>query len=175
MGNKQTRSDEARKMNKELIRELFDYRDGVLYWRAKPCNTSPVLIGSEAGNIRPTDKRRRIRLFRKFYYSYQLIYMHHHGYIPKYLDHINGNPSDDRIENLRECNMSQNNMNAIIPKHNSSGSKNVHWSSCKNKWIVKMRINKTNKHIGEFKDFELADLIAKEARNKYHGQFVCGR
>ena len=159
----------------ERVRELFNYDDGLLRWKMKPRKTSSVVVGSIAGSVRNTDGRRRIRVDRKFYYSYQLIYLYFHRVIPGYIDHVNGDTGDDRIHNLRECNMSQNNMNSVTPKHNKSGAKNVHWSSRNKKWIVKLKVNKINKHIGCFDDFELAELVASEAREKYHGPFICRR
>jgi len=32
--------------------------------------------------------------------------------------------------------------------------------------------NKIKKHLGYFKDFEFACLVADEARRKYHGEFA---
>ena len=50
------------------------------------------------------------------------IYLHHavwavcNGCFPKQqIDHINGNKRDNRIENLREVNQSENNMNVLYP------------------------------------------------------------
>ena len=34
------------------------------------------------------------------------------------------------------------------------------------------RVNKKPKYIGVYEDLELAELVAMEARNKYHGQFA---
>jgi hypothetical protein len=33
-------------------------------------------------------------------------------------------------------------------------------------------VNKKRKYIGSFEDVELADLVAQEARDKYHGRFA---
>jgi len=35
-----------------------------------------------------------------------------------------------------------------------------------------MQFNNKFKLIGRFDDLELADLVAQEVRNKYHGEFV---
>ena len=37
-----------------------------------------------------------------------------YGRLPKQIDHINGNPKDHRIENLREVNQSENDMNRVF-------------------------------------------------------------
>jgi hypothetical protein len=37
---------------------------------------------------------------------------------------------------------------------------------------VRVKVNKKQKHIGVFEDIELADLVAQEARNKFHGAFA---
>jgi hypothetical protein len=37
---------------------------------------------------------------------------------------------------------------------------------------VKINVNKNTKSLGTFKDLELAELVAMEARNKYHGNFA---
>ena len=55
---------------------------------------------------------------------------------------------------------------------NKSGSKNVHWNKQRNKWTVMIRVDKKQKYIGLFEDLELAELVATEARDKYHKEFV---
>ena len=46
---------------------------------------------------------------------HQLVWVWHKGYWPTQLDHINGDKSDNRIENLREVTMSENNLNKEHP------------------------------------------------------------
>jgi hypothetical protein len=88
------------------------------------------------------------------------------------VDHIDGNPSNNRIENLRGATNAQNLQNAKIHQNNTSGIKNVHFDKQKNRWNVQLRIDKKIKHFGLYKDLELAELVATEARNKYHGDFA---
>ncbi len=96
----------------------------------------------------------------------------HYGYLPNYIDHINNISTDNRIENLREANKSENNYNSKLRITNVSGAKNVCWNKKQKKWIVSLGVNNQIKYFGSFNDFELADLVAIEARSKYHKQFA---
>lgn len=95
------------------------------------------------------------------------------GSMCKLLDHINGVLTDNRIENLRPATVVQNQRNAIKRKDNTSGVKNVSWHKGAKKWGVQMCVNKRIKHLGYYADLELAELVAKEARAKFHLDFAC--
>lgn len=156
-------------ITKEILNFLFDYKDGELYWKFSLSSKSPK--GCIAGSIK-NDKYRRIAINKKPYLAHRLIFMMFHGYMPKIVDHIDGNRINNRIENLREATHSQNQWNAGKNKNNTSGYKNVTWNTRKSKWLVNIRTHKKDIHIGYFDDIELADLVAQEARDKYHGQFA---
>ena len=104
-------------------------------------------------------------------YEHRLVYLWHFGYVPKEIDHINGDKRDNRIENLREANRSQNMRNVKLKRNNTSGAKGVCWSKEKNKWVVRVSVNKKTIHCGYYEDFELAALVSAEAIDKYHGYF----
>jgi len=92
-----------------------------------------------------------------------------YGYVPKLIDHIDGNSENNKIENLRESNKSLNACNSKTPSHNTSGHKGVIWLKREKKWLAKVQINKKVMHLGTFTDIELACLVADEARILYHG------
>jgi hypothetical protein len=94
------------------------------------------------------------------------------GEVPETVDHINGNRSDNRIENLRACSQADNNKNVRTSKVNKSGVKNVSWYAPYQKWRVALRVKGKQKCIGYYGDKELAALVAHEARNKYRGEFA---
>lgn len=50
------------------------------------------------------------------------------------VDHINQDPTDNRIKNLRYATKSQNGMNQKTNTRNTSGFKGVSWSKQKKKW-----------------------------------------
>ena len=106
---------------------------------------------------------------RKIYLAHRVIFAIHKGYMPEFIDHIDGNKLNNKIENLRACTDQQNKFNMTVKACSKSGIKHV--MKFKNAWNVRMRINGKMKHIGQFKDLELAQLVAEEARLKFHGEF----
>ena len=92
------------------LRKTFEYRDGELIWRVPPENHKG-LAGKSAGNITPKGYM-KIQFLGKSYKRHQLVYFYHYGRFPRPVcDHINRNRADDRIENLRELTIEQNNRN----------------------------------------------------------------
>ena len=154
-------------LTQDYLNTIFEYKDGELFWNVK---RSGIQKGDMAGCI-DSKGYKRIRLNRKKILNHRIIFMMHHGFLPKMLDHINLNRLDNKIENLREANRIQNGQNRIL-KSNTSSYKNVYWHTQAQKWYVRLIVNKKNKSLGLYDNLELAGLIAEEARNKYHGVFA---
>ena len=106
-----------------LLKEHFDYRDGHLFW-IKPTNNR-VKAGHQFGSY--DNYGYRVGGFNgKVYKEHRLIWLYHYKTWPKEcIDHINGNPGDNRIENLEWCNHSLNNIHALDNKlRNTAGKLN---------------------------------------------------
>ena len=156
-------------MEQEKVREYFDYVDGNLYWKVRKAKC--IQIGQLAGTFDKTTGYHRIHFDSKFQKTHRMIFLYHHGYLPSYIDHIDGNKTNNRIENLREVTVSQNCMNQKISTRNTSGTKGVMWHKRDKKWFVQLRINKICHSFGYYDDKELAELVAMEATNKFHKDF----
>jgi hypothetical protein len=96
----------------------------------------------------------------------------HYGFLPKYIDHIDGNPLNNRIENLRPCTASENLCNAKTRKNNVSGTKGVSWFKPKQKWRARVSFNKKEYHIGYFDSQKAAEVAVTLARKNIHQKFA---
>jgi hypothetical protein len=150
--------------------EVFEYRDGKLYWKIS--NTNAIKVGQEIGTENARGYR-RVSIDGNTYAVHRVIWIMFYGELSKetQVDHINGDAADNRIENLRLANNSQNCCNRRM-KPNNSGIKNVSFVKESQKYRVSLQVNKQRKFLGYYEDLELAELVALEARNKYHGEFA---
>ena len=151
----------------DYLKSLYTYKNGELFWKV---NKGSVKAGDKVGYF--NGRYFVSKLDGKLQQLSRLIFTYHNGYIPKYIDHINGNTKDNRIENLREVTAAQNNHNRAIAKNNKSGVKGLSFSKASKKWKAQIEINYKQIHLGYFVDKELAELVINEARNKYHGQYA---
>jgi len=151
---------------KEVLQEMFTYRDGGLYWRV---NRSNVSIGARAGTNR-SDGYRRIRISKKPYYEHRLIYLFHHGKMPEIIDHIDANSSNNRVENLRPCTKQENGRNS--KGWGSTGVKGVYFYKPTQTYQASISVNGAQLYLGRFKTIEEAEAVVMAAREKYHGEFA---
>jgi len=155
-------------MTYDEAHSLFEYRDGVLHWRVKPARR--MTVGDSAGTVCGSGHL-RVRYKRKTYAVHSVIWFLHYGVWPSEIDHIDTNKLNNKIENLRLANC-KNQQNVGFRCDNTSGAKNVYWHASAKRWAVLVTADKIRHSLGYFDDFELADLVATEARNKYHGVFA---
>jgi hypothetical protein len=156
-------------ITQKQVKDLFEYRDGELYWIVSLAHK--IKIGDMAGSINNTGYR-RVGVNNKDYLNHRLIFLMFHGYLPQYIDHIDGNLLNNRIENLRSATKSENSQNTRKRIDNSSGVKNVTWLKRDKKWRVELNVNGNRKNFGHYYDIEVAKFIAETMRYKYHGAFA---
>jgi hypothetical protein len=156
-------------ISKKQLNELFLYEDGVLYWKNPKSNR--LKIGDKAGAIAP-DKRERICLKGKLVLTHRVIFAFHHCYWPKYVDHIDCNKANNKIENLRETTVAQNQWNRGLDRNNTSGIKGVYYDKSRNKWAVGIRKNNQKIFLGRFDTLEEAKKQIELHRIEIHGEFA---
>lgn len=96
-----------------------------------------------------------------------------HGRWPtRFIDHINGKPSDNRIANLREANDSQNTVNRLKRKPTKTGYIGVQPAKSKSGWAAKIRCNGKLCHLGTFATAEEAARAYDAKAREVHGEFA---
>lgn len=155
-------------LSQDMLKEIFEYREGNLYWRYS--KRGGVKVGDKAGTL-TTSRYYRVKLNKQEYYLHRLIYLYHHGYLPECIDHIDRDTTNNKIENLREATKAENCRNQKISKNNTTGVKGVSWFKRDNKWHAKIKVNKKDIHLGYYTNIEDAIKKIKEAREFYHKEF----
>ncbi len=81
------------------------------------------------------------------------------------VDHINGNPSDNRLCNLRLASHSMNGRNGRMRSTNTSGVSGVCWDKSVGKWHARVYIDPyKSKTLGVFEDMDDARAAVESAR-----------
>lgn len=106
------------------------------------------------------------------YAIHRIIFYVFNGYLPLIIDHIDGNPLNNKIENLREATPSQNLANTRISKNNTSGFKGVFYHKSTGKWQASVRFNGRLLHLGLFSDISDAVKVRQEKFNQLYGDFA---
>lgn len=146
-------------------------------WNAKNAN-------QEAGNIyTPKNKKTSYVVIcitlnekKKFYRAHRLAILYTEGHWPaEQVDHIDGDGTNNRKDNLREVNDQENSKNRPMQSNNTSGTVGVCWSKAAKKWHVQMSENGKKIHGGFFINKEEAiakrkELEIEQGYHKNHGR-----
>ena len=162
-------------LSQEYVKSRFEYKDGNLYkkqmkrdsarknqWNAKHAGKKLGCLDSQGyiSTCLSIDGK-------GWYFSlHRLIFLYHHGYNPKYVDHIDGNRSNNLIENLREVTKVENCKNARLSSQNKSGKPGVYETPNGN-WIARISHNKKRLNLGTFSSLEEAIIARNKAEISY--------
>ena len=155
------------------LEELFEYRDGTLYgkevgWRRKASNSRVMgrPLGSPMGSghliLKFKDKRGKKHSF----LVHRVVYMMHHGCLPEMLDHINRDPADNRIDNLRPATKSLNSQNRGAQSNTKWGVRGIYQDKYGG-YNVHIQISGKRKSLGRTMCLGKAWRMRKDAEAKY--------
>jgi hypothetical protein len=128
------------------LHNAFEYGEGHLYYKISPAWR--IKIGQKAGSI--SAGYLAVRIKNKTYKIHRLIFLYHKGYLPKEIDHIDRNPLNNKIENLREATRSENMRNTKLMSTNQSGYRGVCWHTPMQKWRAQISFQGKKIHLGYF-------------------------
>lgn len=107
-------------------------------------------------------------IFNKSVYAHRVVWAMHHGYWNRTdIDHINGNPCDNRIENLRLVSHQENCKNQKLRSTNKTGKMGVDFRKETQKYRARIMVDGKTLNLGEFKEFDKAVKEREEAEIKY--------
>lgn len=107
------------------------------------------------------------------YLAHRIIWYIGHGKdATDFIDHIDGDRLNNRLENLRLATHPMNMANRPKPPHNTSGAKGVHLRKDNGKWRAKITANRKNISLGQFSTFDEAHSAVKAARIRLHGVYA---
>jgi len=175
-------------MGLELLHRLVRYEPetGKLFWKPRTpemfksgsvssesiCDLwNKNFAGAEALNADHGDGYKHGSLMGKKCLAHRVVWFLHHGSWPDdQVDHINGDRSDNRIENLRAVSNLVNGRNRRKSVRNSSGITGVYWCPEQSKWRASICVDGKLKHLGRFDTIEAAASARKRAEmvNSFH-------
>lgn len=86
------------------------------------------------------------------------------------VDHINGNPLDNRRSNLRVVTHQENMFNKKVYKSNTSNVKGVNLNK-KGLWVARIQVSNKRIFLGSSKDKAVAEKLRLDAEKKYFGKY----
>ncbi len=150
----------------EFLKKTFYYKDGVLYWKNhRRLGGKPAGYTTSKGYIQVrviTDDKKNICLL-----SHRIIFALHNNYLPDLVDHIDRNPSNNHVDNLRDASKCINAINTNKPLNNTSGFKGVSLHKKTNKWTAQLKFKGRKIHLGLFDNIEDAVKARKKGEEVY--------
>lgn len=129
-------------------------------------------IGTIAGGVSSSGYH-SVWILGKTYQAHRLAFLYVTGNFPaQVVDHIDGNKLNNIWTNLRMCSQVENTYNRKLNKDNTSGTKGVYFNKARQKWVVQVRGQGKSGYLGLYDSLELANLVATEARELYHGAYA---
>lgn len=155
----------------EVLHRYLSYNanTGSLRWRIRPTLNSTRKAGDVAGCV---DKRRGNLVVRVPGYpltqAHRIVWAISRGTWPELIDHINGDPSDNRLANLRAANHRINceNRRRPLARPGSAGLLGVVYS--RNGYQAQIGVRGQNIYLGRFRTAEAAHAAYLAAKRAMH-------
>jgi hypothetical protein len=164
----------AKVITQMRLKQLFSY-DAASGIFTRIATTGPNSRIGQAAGWSGGNGRIYIKIDGASYQAHRLAWLYVHGEFPEAdIDHINMDPQDNKISNLRCATRSQNNANKERTQLNKSGFKGVNFHKASNKFIAQISHQGKKLYLGIFNTPEEASAIYKNRAEKLFGEFSRG-
>lgn len=172
------------RIDPQILREAIDYDPltGGMQWKHRPVEHFVSADSAKRWNKAHAGKTihgtpdangyLRVNMRGTPFLAHQLIWALTHGEYAEWIDHRNGNPSDNRLSNLRACTRADNQHNQRTRKTNTSGFKGVSFHKATGRWRASIFLHSKQKHLGMFDDPAAAHAAYRAAADLMHGEFA---
>ena len=155
----------------DFFKSIFSYENGSLYYLESYKNGR--YSGKIAGRVQKSGykKYRQLKIGGTFYYEHRVIWIMENGEIPNdmFIDHVNGDGTDNRLDNLRLVDAQTNNRNKKRSERGSaSGLTGVTFDKSCGKWKAHIQIGNRHINLGLFAEKQDA-YNARLSANEKHG------
>jgi hypothetical protein len=146
----------------------YDPETGEFHWLKRVCGR--VRADGLAGTLADNGYR-LITVDRRQYRAHQLAWLYMTGkWCALVIDHRDGDPANNRWNNLRSATLSQSNANRRVPRNNACGLKGV--SRNRSRWRATIHKNRRKHHLGIFPTPQDAHAAYVEAARRLFGEFA---
>lgn len=155
-----------------ITEQLYaDFDAGKVYWKVNKKGPG-AKIGKEAGALRENGYY-QVKINGRFLRRSHIIWALKYGRLPEEeIDHIDRNPSNDAIGNLREATSSDNKANQKIRFDNKCGLRGVYLRKDNQKWTAQICSKGVRRTLGLFDSKVLASDAYRKAAIELHGEFT---
>ena len=148
------------------LRRLIDYDPETGRFTSR-VRRGRIAVGDVVGTRR-NDGYVKIGIGGRQYYAHRLAWLHVYGEYPSVVDHVDRNPSNNRLTNLRLVNLSQNQQNQVAHINNTSGYKGVTLHKKSGLWKAEIQVNRRRTTIGYYKTPDQASVAYQTAAMIFH-------
>lgn len=171
--------------SQDMLSRLLDYapESGKFFWKRRPVSMfsdgaqsaawnaaiwNGKLAGKEAFITKLSSGHRYASIYRIKFLAHRVAWKFSYGTEPDVIDHIDGDPSNNRLSNLRSVGQNINSRNSKLSKNNTSGFNGVYFDKRRGRYVARLMVNRKTLWLGAFDTAEKAADKVRET-SALHG------
>lgn len=129
-------------------------------WNAKNAGNAAFNTSAGQGYLHGSVHGRKMK-------AHRVAWAISHGAWPRIIDHLNGNPADNRICNLRSVDQCLNMLNQRLKSNNTSGVTGVSFDRRRGTWRAEIAWRGRREQLGAFRTKDAAVAARRDAEKRY--------